>query len=370
MEVGTIVKWYKKEGDRLEKDEPLVEILGEKVTYDLESPASGVLRKILAAEGTDIPINSVIALVGDPDEEIAIEKYAAKTEVEKPREMMPQPLETSRELEERVRASPLARRIAEELCIDLKDVQGSGPGGRITERDVREFAEKRMVKIRESIPLSGMRKTVAERMSLSAKSVPRITLMMEVDASEIQKLQQSKPSSQVSLTDILVKGCAMALETNPMLNSRLEGDWIRIFEDVNVGVAVATPQGLVVPVVHNANKKTLSEVSATLQTLIEKARDGSISKEEMSRGTFTITNLGMYGVDSFTPLVNPPECAILGVGKLAEKPTIEGGKIVSKPKITLSLSFDHRIVDGVPAAQFLGCLKDMLERPQLEERLR
>ena len=371
MESGTVVKWYKKEGDKVEKGEPLVEIIGEKVTYDLEAPASGVLRKIIGKAETEVPVSQIIGFIGKPDEPLPEVEIPVKVEVKPPPQVE---VPAKVEVREEIRASPLAKRIAKEQGIDLRQVVGTGPGGRITEEDVKKFIEKGAVRerrVKQVIPLIGVRKTIADRMALSARNSPRITLMVEVDASEMIRLRSQMKDfegADVSLTDILVKDVARVLEDDPIINSTLENGQIKIFEDVNVGIAVAREGALVVPVIRNANKKPLTEIAAVSKTLIDKARKGALSKEEISGGTFTVTNLGTSGVDSFTPLINPPECAILGVGRIAERPVVSEGRIVPKPTVILSLSFDHRITDGVPAAQFLQRLKELLERPGLKEK--
>ncbi|MGB9684820.1 MAG: dihydrolipoamide acetyltransferase family protein, partial [Candidatus Bathyarchaeales archaeon] len=242
-------------------------------------------------------------------------------------------------------------------------VRGTGPEGRIVEEDVRRFIEESrgiMPKVKEIIPLSGYRKTTAERVSASFRTVPHSTVMTSVDFSEAAKLREKL---QVSYTAIIVAAVARALTENSIINSTLEGDKIKVFEDVNVGVAVATEHGLVVPVIHNADKKSLKEIDAVLKDLTEKARDGRLKKEELSGGTFTVSNLGMFDVEFFTPIINPPEAAILGVGKIVEKPVAVGEKLEIKPFTTLSLSYDHRIVDGAPAAKFLQKIKHYLESP-------
>ncbi len=349
MKEGTVGRWYKKEGDIVEKGEPIVEVISEKATYDLEAPFSGILRKILVEEGVDAPVNAVLAIVTAPDEPFSETEILAEA---------PQAVE---EAEKRVLASPAAKRLAREYGIDLSLVKGSGPAGRIVEKNVRRFIEETRgipPKVKEVIPLSGFRKTSAERVSLSFKTAPHSTIMMEVDVSKATKLHEKL---QVSYTAILVKVVAKALTEHPIINSTLEGNQIQIFEDVNVGVAVATEYGLVVPVIHNADRKSLKETDAAIKELTEKARQGKLTREDLSGGTFTITNLGMYGVEFFTPIINPPEAAILGVGKMVEKPVVIGGKIETKPFMTLSLSYDHRIVDGAPAAEFLRKIKEKIE---------
>jgi pyruvate dehydrogenase E2 component (dihydrolipoamide acetyltransferase) len=350
MKEGTVGKWYKKEGDSVEKDEPIVEVVSEKAAYDLEAPASGVLRKILVQEGVDVSVNTVIAVMTTPDEAFSETEALAEA---------PQAAEV--EGEKRVLASPAAKRLARERGIDLSTVKGSGPEGRIAEEDIRRLIEEiggTLPKVKQIIPLSGFRKTSAERLSMSFKTAPHSTIMMEIDvfrAAEVHK------KTQVSYTTIIVKAVAEALAELPLINSRLKGENIEVVEDVNVGVAVATENGLIVPIIHNSNRRSLKEIDTALGDLMEKARRGKLSRGELTGGTFTITNLGMYGVDFFTPIINPPEAAILGVGRIAEKAMVVGGKIEIRPIVTLSLSYDHRIIDGAPAAEFLQIVKKKIE---------
>lgn len=355
MKEGTVGKWYKKEGDSVEKGEPIVEVVSEKATYDLEAPVSGVLRRILKTEGVDAPVDAVLALVAAPDEELSYVETPAET---------PQLVA---ELEEKLLASPSAKRIAREHGVDLSLVKGSGPEGRISEEDVRRFVEDSqgiLPRVKEVVPMRGFRKTSAERLSLSFKTAPHSTVVMEVDVSKATELHEK---FQVSYTTILVKAAAKALTEHRMINSTLEGDKIKIFEDVNVGVAVATDYGLVVPVIHKADARSLREIDTALRGSSEKAKQGKLDKDDLNGGTFTITNLGMYGVEFFIPIINPPEAAILGVGRIVEKPVVREGKIETKPSVYLSLSYDHRIVDGAPAAQFLHRMKEIMESPQILE---
>jgi len=333
----------------VEKGEPVVEVLSDKVTYEVEAPASGVVRKILAEEGVDVPVAETLAIITAANEELKEVEAVAEAPMER--------------VEERILASPAAKRLAREYGVDLAQVTGTGPEGRIVEEDVRRFVEgvKVAPRVREVIALTGIRKTAAERVSLSARTAPHSTITMEVNMYDAAKLREK---FKVSYTDMLVRAVAKALKEHPVMNSTLEKDQIKIFEDVNIGVAVATEKGLVVPVLRDANKKELKEISSTLEELVEKAREGRLTREEMSGGTFTITNLGMFGVDVFTPIINPPETAILGVGRVVEKPVVVDGEVVVKPMIYLSLSFDHRVVDGVPAAHFLQTVKMALENPE------
>lgn len=349
MKEGTVVEWFKREGETVEKGEPLVEVLSEKVTYDVEAPAPGVLRKILAEEGADVPVAETLAIITAPDEELPEIEAIVKAPVEKVRE--------------RVLASPAAKRLAREYGVELALVEGTGPEGRIIEEDVRRFVETKAVpRVREVIPLTGIRKTTAERVSQSARTAPHSTITMEVDMSNATKLREEV---QASYTDMLVKAVAKALVEHPIMNSTLVGEELKVFEDINIGVAAATEKGLVVPVIRNADKKPLTEIASIRKELVEKARQAKLTREEMTGGTFTVTNLGMFGVDVFTPIINPPETAILGAGRVVERPMVVDKEIVVRPTMHLSLSFDHRIVDGAPAAQFLQKVKKTLEDPRL-----
>jgi len=366
MKEGTVVQWFKKEGDTVQKGEPIVEVLSEKVTYDVEAPASGVLRKILVSEGANVPVAEAMGIILAPGEQLPeIPAATEETPMEKIEEAIATPeKEIVEKAEERFLASPAAKRLAREHGVDLSRVRGTGPEGRIVEDDVKSFIEETepMPKVRETIPLSGIRKTTAERVSLSARIAPHSTITMEVNMTNAVRLREEKT---FSYTDMLIKAVATALREHPLLNSTLEDEQIKVFEDVNVGVAVATEEGLVVPVIRSADKKSLSEITLTVEELVEKARQRKLSRKELTGGTFTVTNLGMYGVDVFIPIINPPEAAILGAGKVTEKPVVVNGEVKTKPAMQLSLSFDHRIVDGAPAAQFLQRVKQLLENPEV-----
>jgi len=359
MKEGTVVQWFKKEGDPVQKGEPLVEVLSEKVTYDVEAPESGLLRRILVGEGSSVPIDQAVGLIGSADEPITqteIEESTPPRKTEAAAPMLPSPEEAA----ERVPASPAAKRLAKELQVDLTQVKGSGPEGRIVEDDVRLYSEQFATKpkVLEIIPMVGIRKTTAERLSLSARTAPHSTVVMEVDMSNAAKIHKE---TQLSYTEMLVKAVATALREHRIMNATLEDEQIKVFEDINVGVAVAAENGLVVPVIRNADSKPLNEIASVLRELIEKARLGKLTREDMGGGTFTITNLGMYNVDLFIPIINPPETAILGVGRVVEKPVAVNGQVTVKPTMQLSLAYDHRIVDGAPAAKFLQTIKQILE---------
>lgn len=363
MKEGTVVEWFRKEGELVKKGDLLVEVLSEKVTYDVEAPAAGILRKIFAIEGTDVPVAGTLGIIAEPDEPLPqIEEAAATLPSIRTEEV--EPLlgkEIVKKGRKRVLASPAAKRLAREHGIDLVKVKGSGPEGHIVEADVKRYLEEETAfapRVREIIPLTGIRKTTAERLSSSARTAPHSTITMEVDMSNVVKLREE---NQVSYTDILVKAVAEALKEHSILNSTLAGEQIKIYEDINIGVAVATEKGLVVPVIRNADKKSLTQVASILKELVKRAREGKLAKEDITGGTFTITNLGMYGVEVFIPIINPPEAAILGVGRVAEKPIVVNKELKTTPIMYLSLSYDHRILDGAPAASFLQRVKQLLE---------
>jgi len=353
MKEGTVGVWYKKEGDTVQKGEPLVEVFSEKATYDLETPTSGILRKIMVHEGVDAPVNAVLAVITAPDEVFSETEMSAER------------LQAVEGVEKRILASPAAKRLAREHGIDLSLVKGSEPEGRIVQEDVERFLEEPqgiLPKIKEVIPLSGYRKISAERVSESFKTAPHSTVFMEVDASKAMELHDNL---QVSYTAILVKAAAKSLAKHPMINSTLHGKQIRIYEDVNIGVAVSTKNGLVVPVIRDAHKKSLEEIDAIIKEMGEKSKQGKLTREDLTGGTFTITNLGMLGVDFFIPIINPPEAAILSVGRIVKRPVACEGRIEVKPVMILGLSYDHRIVDGTPAAKFLHRVKDYVENPEV-----
>ena len=358
MKTGTVIQWFKKENEAVQKGEPLVEVLSEKITYDVEAPASGILRRILAEEGLDVPVDREIGLIGTADE--SIPKEAAETEPAPESTVSPPSAPRSEEISERVLASPAARRLAKELRVDLSQVKGTGPEGRVVEDDVRSFAEQLSGKprVQEIIPLVGIRKITAERLSLSARTAPHSTVIMEVDMSSAARIHRE---TRLSYTEMLVRAVASALCEHRIMNATLDGDQIKVFEDVNVGVAVAAEKGLVVPVIRNTDRKSLTEIASALQMMVEKTRRGELTKDDVTGGTFTITNLGMFGVDVFIPIINPPETAILGVGRVVEKPVVVNGQVAVRSMMQLSLAYDHRIVDGAPAAQFLQTVKKILE---------
>jgi len=276
----------------------------------------------------------------------------------------------SHEEQARVQATPLARRMAEEEGLDLTQIQGTGPAGRITEDDVLRALEGRKTPTAAPsrvIPFTGLRQAIAETMMESFHSMAQLTLTARADVSGLVELREAlsqRWDERISYTDLLVKAVALALRQHPILNSMLAGEEIVLHDEVHVGVAVALDEGLIVPVVRQADRKTVREIHQTVQDLAERARAGELSVDEVTGSTFTITNLGMYGVEAFTPIINPPEVAVLGVGCIGEELALVNGQVVPRARIVLSLTIDHRIVDGAPGAAFLQTLVQLLEQPE------
>ncbi|MCK4477085.1 2-oxo acid dehydrogenase subunit E2 [Candidatus Bathyarchaeota archaeon] len=362
MKTGSVIQWFKKEGEAVQKGEPVVEVLSEKVTYDVEALESGVLRKILAEEGVEVPVGATLAFIAAPDEKLPDVEAVAETPQPKfVEEAVAKKQTETAVVRERVLASPAAKRMAREYDVNLTQVQGTGPEGRIVEEDVKRFIEEKtepMPRIKEIVPLTGIRKTTAERVASSFQTAPHSFIIMDVDMTEAVKLREK---TQASYTAILVYAVARALRGQPMVNSTLMEGKIQVYDDINIGIAVSTEKGLVVPVMRNADKKQLAQISSELGKLAEKAREGRMSKEQLTGGTFTVTNLGMYGVNTFLPIINPPEAAILAAGCTMEKPVVANKGITVKPVMTLTLAYDHRIIDGAPASIFLRKVKEIIE---------
>jgi pyruvate dehydrogenase E2 component (dihydrolipoamide acetyltransferase) len=443
MTEATLLRWLKAPGDHVEPGEALAEIETDKLNAEVTAAAAGVIRTIVAGEGTVVPVAGLLAVIGRPDEpESAITalvggraQHAAR-KAAAAEEPLPPAGEAST-----VRATPLAKRLATDRRVDLAAVRGSGPGGRITEADVRASAApggvagaalaraggeafvrasplaRRLARehgialgaiagsgpdgrvlerdvltatagetnaVQAAVPprlqtikVAGMRRRIAERMLDSVHSMAQLTLLMEVDATALVELRgHLLPAARVyghrppTYTDMLVHLVSRVLPAHPLLNSSLLGDGdaqeIACWADVNIGVAVALEQGLVVPVVRNADHKALDAISAELAAVVERARSHTLTTDDLQGGTFTLTNLGALEVDGFTPIINPPQCAILGIGRIVAKPAVVQGEIVARQLMTLSLAFDHRIVDGAPAAAFLRAVKRAIEELQTE----
>jgi pyruvate dehydrogenase E2 component (dihydrolipoamide acetyltransferase) len=385
MESGTIVKWLKAEGDTVEKGEPLYELDTEKVTQEVEADASGTLLKILAGEGEEIEVGKRIAVIGEQGEDVPEvdedEKEegspgpAREEEREEGREASADEQETEDKeptsANGRVKASPLARRIARERGIDLRSLIGTGPEGRVVAEDVERAAIAPAHATAGSAPLeaevqklSSLRKTIARRLT-EAWEAPAFQISMSADMTRALALRERLRDEKVTVTDVLTKLCAVALLRHREVNSHFAGDELRLFPNANIGLAVATERGLVVPVQRECERKSLVQLAAERGELVARAREGKLSAEDLEGGTFTISNLGMYGVEQFIAVLNPPQAAILAVGAIEEQPVAREGELVVRPLMSMTLTCDHRAIDGAKAAEFLREVKTLLEEPGL-----
>ncbi len=384
MEEGTINGWLRSEGESVAAGDPLLEIETSKVNLEIESPASGILRRILAKKGELVPINTVIAVIADATEDlgaysggekdVAAPKGGAK-ESREPEPDAPRPAADA--LRDRVPVSPIARKLAAERSLDLSLVAGTGPGGRITRDDVLNFrpaasGEPTGRRVRERLPFTGMRRSIGNRMSESWRTIPRAENHVAVDVTQLVKLRETmkevweeRHGVRPSVNDFIVAAAARALRQHPLLNSTLnEADGtVDLYEDINISIAVAAETGLVTPVVRNADRRDLFDIARESRRLAELVRLGRHSSQALADSTFTITNLGMFGIDFFVPVVNPPEAAILAVGKIDRKPVVIGDGIAIRSMLNLCVAYDHRIVDGVVAARFLQSAREWLEAP-------
>ena len=371
MESGFIEKWFKEEGEKVKEGEPLLEVSSEKITNEVVSPASGILLKIIGKEKEEIKVGTVIAIIGEEGEKIEKikEKEEAKRIVETTERGEIPPVKIAPpERGGRIKASPLAKKIVQEKNLDLSQIRGTGPGGRIEKKDVLVFLssvseEKVEFKIEK---LSGLRRTIAERLSKSFHTAITLTNTTEVDFTEFKKLMKEK---NVSITSGLVFVLSRVLKELNKFNAHFDSDKeeLIIFNDINIGIAVDTEKGLMVPVIKNVDKLNLKTINEQIKKLADEARKGVISEEEIKGSTFTLTNLGMMRTEIFTPVINPPEVAILGMGRIIKKPMIvDADKISIRELAYLSLSYDHRIIDGADAAKFLEKLAKLIENPVLK----
>jgi pyruvate dehydrogenase E2 component (dihydrolipoamide acetyltransferase) len=381
MEEGLITKWLKHEGDKASEGEAICEVETEKTTDEIQAPVSGTLLKILRNEGAAVPVNAVIAVIGSEGEDISsipelvgpalaaapLPVPTEKAQLAHPSPPAPEAPEPSLE---RIRISPSARRLAREREVDITKIKGTGPGGRIVSEDVLAASGKAealpSAEEYKSAPLAGHRKVIADRLSLSAKTAVHVPITMEVDMTSASKVKAEKEKAgwQISYNDFIIKAAASAIREFPSVNTMLLGQELRTMSEVNVGVAVKSGDDLLVPVIKKADGLSLSDISRSAKNLIERARSGMLATKEMSGGTFTISNLGMYDVDMFAPVINPPETAILGVGRIVPKIVVLGENMAIRKVMTLTLVFDHRVIDGVLAAKFLQRIKQLLEAPE------
>jgi pyruvate dehydrogenase E2 component (dihydrolipoamide acetyltransferase) len=383
MESGTIVRWLKTEGEQVAKGEPLYELDTDKVTQEVEAEASGVLLKIAIPEG-EVEVGRTIAFIGAEGESVAVEAPAPRKEAPKAAE--PAAKEEPAGVSEpttngRIKASPLARRLARERGIDLSSIQGTGPEGRIVAQDVETPAPAavraattaapvtpaRSAEV-QSQPLTSIRKTIARRLT-EAWTVPAFMLTVSADMTRANELiarrRELEPDVRVTVTDLLTRVCAQALVRHPGMNVQYTEDALLSFPNASVGIAVAAPQGLVVPVVHNADQLTLTQIAQARADLVGRARDAKLRAEDIEGGTFTISNLGMFEVDQFVAVLNPPQASILAVGATREQVVPVDGELHVLPLMTMTLTCDHRAVDGATGAEFLKTIKTFLEDPGL-----
>ena len=395
MEEGVIAKWNVEEGDKVESGDIIAEVETDKATMEVEVFDSGTILKILAEEGDAVPLGNLMAVIGEEGEDISelleeAESGSSKKEEAEETEEKPSASEEEEydpvfeDLEEkgngqaaddgRIKASPLARKMAEERGINLSNVDGSGPHGRIIKRDIEDYepsavpASPAATVSREDKEhrVSQMRKTIARRLSESKFSSPHYYETIDIDMSSVwdaRKQLNEISETKISFNDIVVKACATALRQHPDINSSWKGDKIIEHGDVNIAVAVGIDEGLVTPVIDNTDQKGLQQIAAEGKELFEKAKNRNLQPEEMEGSTFTVSNLGMFGIEEFTAIINPPNACILAVGAIREVPVVEDGEVVPGKRMKVTLSSDHRIVDGVSAAQFLNTLKRMLENP-------
>ncbi|MCX6008848.1 MAG: dihydrolipoamide acetyltransferase family protein [Chloroflexi bacterium] len=392
MRTGKIVKWLKKEGDLVKKGEGVVQIETEKVTFEIEAEGSGILGKIMAQEGEELPVGTIIAYIIQPGEKVpeapvlvATAREAARTQkpVTVPKEEARAKVFEAPTEGRAIKASPLAKRIAREHNIDITSIRGTGPSGRIVREDVLRAMEESKVAVarptREEVELaeeqvaslSSMRKVIARRMTESFQS-PHFYLTVEVETQELMKtnkqlvpLIENKIGIRSTITDLLIKMVAKALEDNPSMNCAYFDGSVKLFKRIDIGLVTSVEGGLVVPVIRQANRKSLTEIARARAELVQKARERKLSMAEMKGSTFTLSNLGMYGIDQFSAILQPPEAAILAVGRIADKAVVRDGQIVIRPMMTMTLSIDHRVLDGTIGAQFLKSLKDYIENPAL-----
>ena len=395
MQTGIIERWLKKEGDYIKKGEPIFEISTDKTNVEVEATEAGHMKKIVASEGQEIPVNEVIAYIDDNDEELAIQQEGEVKKIEPESEA--KSLEDSAIKPTDISISPLAKKLAEELGIDVTKVKGSGPRGRILKEDIlsakeaigkvseksaeqqkeTEAIEKEqedlglIIKVAQIFKLEGIKKLVADRMKESYLNAPHICLSLSCDMSKIVQVREIEnrrfeEKAHLTYTDIIIKAAAQALKSNPLLNSTLRGDSIIVFDEVNIGIATKTKKGfLVVPVIKNADRMSLFEISVARENLVGRTREGKHTLDDITGGTFTITNLGMFGIESFDPIITPGQAAILSVGTIKMTPVVDdSGQICVKPVAGMSVTCDHRIADGADAARFLSDLKEIMENPK------
>ncbi len=393
MREGTVVRWYKQEGETVDRGEVIADIETDKATVEFEAYTGGVLGRIVAEAGVAVPVGELIAIITEPGEAVPEAAAPAASPAAAP---APTPAPASAPADPQpaaapapspngeVRASPIARRLAGERGIDLSLVTGTGPNGRITERDVESFqapaaapapapapavtAEPVAAPADSRIELSRMRQTIARVTSDSKSTAPHFYVTAEIDMEKAMSMRRdvndaADPENRVSVNDLMVKACALALVKHPKFNSFYRGDHLEVHGAMNIGIAIALESGLILPGVSNCEGKSLLQIAAATKDLIARANSGTLRNEEYSSTTFSISNMGMFDVESFTAIIYPPHAAILAVGSVKQQPVVRGGEIAVGTMMKATLSTDHRVADGAEAAQFLMEIKRVLENP-------
>ncbi len=398
MEEGRVVKWTKHEGDAVKSGDTLAEVETDKAIMELVARADGQLIKVVVPEGSTVPVGNVVAWIGKPGEKVdgagSTEQGAAAS---KPAPAAPPPPTRTQPAPPptpagapadatRVKASPLAKRIAKDAGVDLKLVQGSGPGGRVIKRDVEAGAPQpratapaisapgsllpaRGGAAYEDVPLTQIRKTIAKRLAASLGPVPHFFLTTEIDmeraaeARDALNKQLGEEGGKISFNDIIIKAVALALAHHRACNAWFQEDHIRYWNEVHIGMAVAIEDGLITPVIRNADVKSLSEIGAEARDLAGKARSRRLKPDEYTGSTFSVSNLGMFDIDQFTAVINPPEAGIVAIGTIVPKPVADGDRVSVRKRLRVTMSCDHRVIDGATGAAFLKTLKQMLENP-------
>lgn len=368
MEEGVVVQWRKAEGERVESGDVLAEIETDKAVMDLEAFASGTLLKILIPEGTTVPSGTLIGVIGEPDEDIRDLLVDAQAAAASPTAPRPAPAAVVSSAEDTL-ASPRVRTLAREHGIDLHTITGSGPGGRIVERDLEPFlARKNAPPAWREVPLTQMRKAIVRMTTQSKAPVPHFYVTVEVDMAEgLRVVEDSKKppaQSPVSINDLIIAAAARALRQHPNLNAAFAGETIRVFSSIDIGIAVSLEDGLIVPVLRDCGAKTLLQIAEAGRVLVARAKNRDLSPEEYTGATFLISNLGKYGVESVSAVILPPAAAVLAVGSVREVPVVRNSRVEVGRRLKVTLSCDHRVLDGAVAAQFLQTFKQALERPR------
>ena len=386
MREGTVVRWYKQEGETINRGEVIADIETDKATVEFEAYTGGVLGRIVAAEGVAVPVGNLIAIITEPGEAVPEPAVVPPAAAEPAPAPTPEtvaavaPPAAAPPADGQVRASPIARRLARERGIDLSLLTGTGPNGRVVEQDVLDYqpaAETAPAPAAASavaapadsrIELSRMRQTIARVTADSKSTTPHFYVTAEIDMGKAMALRRdvndaAAPENRVSVNDLMVKACALALAAHPKFNSFFRGDHLEVHGSMNIGIAIALETGLILPGVSNCESKTLLQIAAATKDLIDRANNGSLRNDEYSSTTFSISNMGMFDVESFTAIIYPPHAAILAVGSVKEQPVVHDGQLAVGQMMKATLSTDHRVADGAEAAQFLMEIKRVLQNP-------